>query len=286
MSDSKNPYLDLIEDDQPVKHAPAHHELKEPVQAIDTKVEKGLPQTEEVNPYLGLIGDEEIHHDISGSIPGALAGAATGWLNSGATLRHPLTPSIPVAPSVADIAKAAGVAKGSGSSGYNWLKNWGNIEKEGFAGGVPEASNAYNRSKSSGKVISKVEKKFGINPKLSIHGQAAQAEANEAMKLLQEQAAKHAKFAGPLSVLGKVAKFGGAGFGALDAYRRFEEGDKTGAGLAAGATGLGMAFPPVAIPLAAGVGLYDDPKAREKFLKDMQPGGAWQGRMEGRFGLD
>lgn len=269
MSDSKNPYLDLLEDDQPVKHKAPSHEVLTPAPQLNAGAGRGFvnPEYSSDNPYLGLIGDEEIHHDVTGSLPGAVAGAAAGWLNSGATLRHPLTPSTSVAPSVSAAAQAAEAAKGSGSSGYNWLKNWGNIEKEGFAGGVPEASNAYNRSKSSGKVISKVEKKFGINPKLSIHGQAAQAEANEAMKLLQEQAAKYAKFAGPLSVLGKAAKFGGAGFGALDAYRRFEEGDKTGAGLTAGATGFGALFPPLAIPAAAGMMLYDNPDMAKYYLQ-------------------
>jgi hypothetical protein len=48
---------------------------------------------------------------------------------------------------------------------------------------------------------------------------------------------------------------------------------------AVGATGLGALVP-------AYLYMQDNPEAKEKFVKAMQPGGAYQKRMEGRFGLD
>ena len=88
-------------------------------------------------------------------------------------------------------------------------------------------------------------------------------------------------------MLGKILGIGGAGLGAYDAYRRLhEENDKRGAALALGTTAA-TAAAPIAGPLsAAAMGLYDDPEARKKFVNAMQPEGAWQKRMESRFGLD
>jgi hypothetical protein len=56
--------------------------------------------------------------------------------------------------------QAAQRAAGPEGSGQAWLKNWANIEKPEFTGGVPEAAQAYQRGKPQGKVTSKLYKKF------------------------------------------------------------------------------------------------------------------------------
>lgn len=163
------------------------------------------------------------------------------------------TPPAPVAPPPA--AQTA-VPKG----GQAWLKEWANIDKPEFTGGVPEAAQTYQRGKPSGKVSSKVYKKFGDKP-LNIGGFSAQQLLSEDELLtkirndlyaheMQKKAAEAAKqqavaraaqvereaaatanasrMAGPLSTVGKMVGVAGIGAGGYDAYTRFKNQDKEG----------------------------------------------------------
>jgi hypothetical protein len=204
------------------------------------------------------------------------------------------------------------------TGGQKWLENYANLDRPEFAGGVPEAAQTYQRSKPQGKISSKLYKKFGNQP-LNIAGQAAQTAINEdealmrirqalyehqmhksaAEKMAQEAAARTAqiereaqattgasKASGAISNIGKGLAVAGTGLGAYDVYKRLNEGDKTGAALSAGTTGLNLAFPMFGPLSSAALGLYSDPEARKRFIEAMKPGGAWEQRMEGRFGLD
>jgi hypothetical protein len=303
-------------------------------------------------------------HKVEESLPGAIGGAAAGYLTTGAGFNPaspnpalvarssaaPIAEAITNAPtgSVAEIAEAMAPQRASGyskainaasearnpavaplppsvvkvppkgGSGQEWLKGWAGIEKE-IDGGVPEGAAAYNRMKPQGKVTSKLFKKFGMNPQLSIEGySAAKAgmDAENAMKIRQDlfdaemrkiaeqnyakqvaersaQVQKEAtatgramKMAAPLATFNRTLAGAGVGLGGYDAYRRYTENDPKGAALAAGTTLAGTAFPPVA-PLAGAVmGLYDDPVARKKFLDAMKANGAMSERAGRRFGLD
>jgi hypothetical protein len=221
-------------------------------------------------------------------------------------------------PSVAPLPPSVVKVPPKGGAGQEWLKGWAGIEKE-IDGGVPEGAATYNRMKPQGKVTSKLFKKFGMNPQLSIEGYtAAKAgmDAENAMKIRQDlfdaemrkvaeqnyakqvaertaQVQKEAtatgramKMAAPLATFNRTLAGAGVGLGGYDAYKRYTENDPTGAALAAGTTLAGTAFPPVA-PLAGAVmGLYDDPVARKKFLDAMKANGAMSERAGRRFGLD
>jgi hypothetical protein len=230
-------------------------------------------------------------------------------INAASEARNPAIAPLP--PSVVKVPP-------KGGSGQEWLKGWGGIDKE-IEGGVQEGAAAYNRMKPQGKVTSKLFKKFGMNPQLSIEGYtAAKAgmDAENAMKIRQDlfdaemrkvaeqnyakqvaertaQVQKEAtatgramKMAAPLATFNRTLTGAGVGLGGYDAYKRYTENDPKGAALAAGTTLAGTVFPPVA-PLAGAVmGLYDDPVARKNFLDAMKANGAMSKRMEGRFGLD
>lgn len=205
-----------------------------------------------------------------------------------------------------------------GGAGQNWLGGWAGIDKE-IEGGVQEGAAAYNRMKPQGKVTSKLFKKFGMNPQLSIEGYtAAQAglDAERAMQVRQElfdaemrqiaerqhakqladraaqvqrEAAatgKAMKLAAPLATVNRTLAGAGLALGGYDAYKRYTENDPRGASLAAGTTLAGTAFPPLAPLAGATMGLYDDPVARQKFLDAMKANAAWSERSGRRFGLD
>lgn len=185
------------------------------------------------------------------------------------------------------------------TGGGRWSQNWAGVEQP-VEEGVPQASARYNRSRGQGRVTSRLTRLYGPNPQLSIQQQpsAAAAAAADAEMVAQaterarqirqaEQATMRAANIAPaLTVVNRMLTGAGLGLGAYDVNRRLSEGDKIGAGLAAAATGLGTVMPAFAPLAAAGMALYDSPEARQRFLESMQPGGAWEKRMEGRFGLD
>jgi hypothetical protein len=199
------------------------------------------------------------------------------------------------------------------SSGAAWLKNWANMPTEGFEGGVPEAAGKYESGKWHGKISSKISKRFPhglsgqkapvdeeeILHKVRQELHAKEVAKKEAQRVAQETAAREAeiarqaqatskavRLASPLSV--GLRALGGAGIASslYDAYQHGVNKDYMGSALDLGALGVGLRYPPAAPLAAAAVQLRNDPEARKQFLESMQPGGAYQQRMERRFGLD
>lgn len=100
----------------------------------------------------------------------------------------------------AEAAKNAPQASSGASSGAKWLQNWGNIPREGFQGGVPEAAAQYNKMKPQGQIMKGLSQRGLVTPQpvqpgvftggqLSISGQTPAAPAP-----------------GPLSQAGGMAK--------------------------------------------------------------------------------
>ena len=153
-------------------------------------------------------------------------------------------------------AKAAaveGVAPQSG--GQKWLKNYANLDRPEFTGGVPEAAQTYQRSKPQGKVTSKLYKKFGNMP-LNIAAQPAEGAAAQAL----EESGRSASFGKYLRGLGslpvKAGMFGAtAGLGAVDALNRYNAKDTTGSAISGLGTAAALAAPYVgtmgALPAAS-----------------------------------
>lgn len=247
--------------------------------------------------------------EIAESMAPQRASGYSKAINASSEARNPTIAPLP--PSVVKVPP-------KGGSGQEWLKGWAGIEKE-IEGGVPEGAATYNRMKPQGKVTSKLFKKFGMNPQLSIEGYtAAKAgmDAENAMKIRQDlfdaemrkiaeqnyakQVAERAsqvqkeatatgramKIAAPLATFNRTLAGAGLGLGGYDAYKRYTENDPKGATLAAGTTLAGTAFPPVAPLAGATMALYDDPVARKRFLDAMKPNGAMSERAGRRFGLD
>ena len=176
------------------------------------------------------------------------------------------------------------------TSGTNWIKNWAGMDKE-IAGGVPEGAAAYNRSKGQGKISGRLTKMYGpLAPGQSIADKLlANANANKtantqrAAAMPAAEAAAAARLAdatpGPLSKAAKVATSpivggalsgAGAGLSFYEAYRRFMDGDRSGAVISAlgGAGALASMVPGLGLAGAA-VGLASMPALHiNDMLKD------------------
>lgn len=166
------------------------------------------------------------------------------------------------------------------TSGTKWMRNWAGVDRE-IPGGVPEASAAYQRSKGQGKVTSKITKKFGpeaLQPGgLSIRNPAREAaeaarldRVMQASALTPEEAARAAAQArfeaarpGALSNVGRAVRSplvqgplagGFAGLSFYDAYRKWMEGDRSGAVIDA-LGGIGGLLTMIPTPLTMGAGL-------------------------------
>jgi hypothetical protein len=343
MDKPKNPYLDLMDDDEPKKQparppsSPAvasssvaknqseQNQILPPdlLKALDvygvrspmSSVTAGEPEpvasgvtssAEQVNPYLELFDDGTSEQSftslpsvLSGGVGGAkgiagriaeiVTGAPTGAVDEVNALLNPTkaamspemaarmaiearTPPAPVAPPPAP---QSAVPKSSGDA---WLKNYANINKPDFTGGVPEAAQTYQRGKPSGKISSQLFKKFGNSP-LNIGGfsaqqllsedelltkirsdlyahemqkkaaEAANQQANLRAAQVERQAASTAnasKLAGPLATAGKLIGVAGIGAGGYDAYTRFKNEDRPGALVGALGTAASAAAPFVA----------------------------------------
>jgi hypothetical protein len=172
------------------------------------------------------------------------------------------------------------------SSGEKWAKNWAG-QNQSSAGSVPEASAEYQRSKGQGKVTGRQTKMWGPKqagepgqpPKsrleqLSSARAAREAEKAAAIAAQEAEQAAFAKANTPLqkatNYIGRVANIPikgalagfGAGFGAQDAYNRYQQGDIPGA-VAAGTGAVASAVAPFAggavlgpLSVAIPLGLY------------------------------
>jgi hypothetical protein len=94
-----------------------------------------------------------------------LLGAYAGKRAAGAMDKNIRGMSEPLASSMRNFgfntagAGPAGPVGGPASSGAKWLQNWGNIFKEDFSGGVPEAAAQYNKMQPQGKIMQRLAKK-------------------------------------------------------------------------------------------------------------------------------
>lgn len=161
------------------------------------------------------------------------------------------------------------------TSGTKWIRNWAGMDRD-IAGGVPEASAAYQRSKGQGKVTGRISQRFGpeaLQPGgLSIQGpryDPTVRAATEASNVLRQgeiaaaQGAAQSRLAaatpGPLSQVGKAFRSpltqgplagGFAGLSFYEAYQRWLAGDRSGAVIEAlgGVGGLMTMVPGLQIP--------------------------------------
>jgi len=189
------------------------------------------------------------------------------------------------------------------TSGTKWVKNWAGMDRT-VEGGVPEGSALYQRSKGQGKLTKRMTKVFGpleqgqsIADKWIEQGKAAEAAEKARIEATAAaEAAAKARLAqatpGPLSkaasvlkspIVGGAAAGAGAGLSFYEAYRRFQEGDRSGAVIAAlggaGALasmipGLGLAGGAVGAATMPALGINDlmksQPAAPEPTPEELQ----------------
>lgn len=166
---------------------------------------------------------------------GAGAGAIAGTVEVASGVKNKL----------ANFIKDISPAKPPMSSGDKWLKNWAHMDRDPV-GGTPSGAAAYQRSKSSGDVSKKIQKKFGPEFEkkalLNIEGYMREK------KLLEELAGKEAgkeAMSKASKVLGKIplgSTMAGysSGMDIGEAAQRASKGDITGATIK-GVSGLGTA---------------------------------------------
>lgn len=161
------------------------------------------------------------------------------------------------------------------TSGTKWIRNWAGMDRD-IAGGVPEASAAYQRTKGQGKVTGRLSQRFGPdalqpgglsikNPKYdpAVRGAAEAADVLRQGEIAAAQGAAEARLAaatpGPLSQIGKAFSSplvqgplagGFAGLSFYEAYQRWLAGDRSGAVIEAlgGVGGLMSMVPGLQIP--------------------------------------
>lgn len=168
------------------------------------------------------------------------------------------------------------------TSGTKWLQNWAGMDRE-IAGGVPEGAAAYNRSKGQGKISGRLTKMYGplepgqsIADKLLANANTAEqgrnaraaampaAQAAAAQRLAQATPGPMAKVANVMKspITGGALSGAGAGLSFYEAYRRYMDGDRSGAVIAAlGGTAAiasmipGLQLPGTAVSAGSAVGL-------------------------------
>lgn len=144
------------------------------------------PEATESQPQEATTGDEvadkrRIMADVLGTAGGAAAAKALEIGQKGAQTLGAIR-------DLPELLRGAPAPSGGPTSGAKWLQNWGNIAKEGFQGGVPEAAAQYNKMKPQGEIMGALAKKGLITPQpvqpgvftggqLSISGQPAPAPA-------------------------------------------------------------------------------------------------------------
>lgn len=153
------------------------------------------------------------------------------------------------------------------SSGAKWLQNWGNIEKPGFTGGVPEAAAQYQKMQPRGKIMSGLAKRGLITPQpvtpgemprpqLSIQGQVPTPTPPGAGRQMAGALGR------AVGAVGRSPMISGA-LGGLsmaesgqEFYNRYKAGDIPGMMISgAGAVGGGMQMMPSPVARVAGMGL-------------------------------
>ena len=232
-----------------------------PVASIDAapSTAVALPAVPAAAPA-GATTEKEVEPASLNPLIGAAVGAPLGVSTGTAAATYKA--QVDAARAAYEYAQAQRAAKAAAvegvtpqSGGQKWLKNYANLDRPEFTGGVPEAAQTYQRSKPQGKVTSKLYKKFGNMP-LNIAAQPAEGVAGQAL----EEAGKGASFGKYLRGLGslpvKAGMFGAtAGLGAVDALNRHWAKDDTGAAISGLGTAAALAAPYVgsmgALPAAS-----------------------------------
>jgi hypothetical protein len=223
--------------------------------------------------FLDLMGDDDGREKRTAKE--SILGIGVGELGSAVGSNAPTIAEM-VSGAPAGSVQAAQRAAGPKGSGQAWLKNWANIEKPEFTGGVPEAAQSYQRGKPQGKVTSKLYKKFG-DRSLNIGGFTAEQaliDAKNAEAAREAQAIKNAQGAtGALKTVGKIAGVAGAGLGGYDVYQRLKDRDVHGAiasGLGTAASLAPLAIGSAGVLPAIGIGapLYLMAHERQKRLME------------------
>jgi hypothetical protein len=193
---------------------------------------------------------------------GALAGAALGKGLDIASNVGKTGAAIRELPGLLGQSRAPG-----DSSGAKWLQNWGNIQKPGFSGGVPEAAAQYQKMQPQGKIVSGLAKRGlmtpqpvtpGVppTPQLSIKGQmptptppGALSQAGSAMGRAAGAVARSPIVSGALGGL-SMAEQG------QEFYNRYKAGDIPGMMISGtGAAGGALQVTPSPALRAVGMGM-------------------------------
>ena len=124
--------------------------------------EEGVPKSAVTTTAVNTTSNEQpkygfdVPGDILSGVGGAVAGIGSRAPSVVGKIYNKVTGSNVTAPAT------------SASSGASWLKNWGNIDRPGFEGGVPEAAGKYNLMKPQGKTSGVGFKRFGpLEPGMS-----------------------------------------------------------------------------------------------------------------------
>lgn len=176
--------------------------------------------------------------------------------------------------------KPADLAPKSATSGTNWLRNWAGMDKT-VAGGVPEGSALYQRTKGQGPVTSRMTKMWGPSPAgepgapkealidrlMRTSAEAEQAAAAQAKAATGAQAAAASRLTeaipGPLATLARGVMHpavqgplatGAALMSYYEALQKYMEGDRSAAVIdALGGTGAILSMVPGARMLGLGM---------------------------------
>jgi len=188
---------------------------------------------------------------LLGGAVGVVAGIPAGRILEGAAKG-----------ATAPLPRTTVAGKTGASSGDKWLRNYANINKPNFSGGVPEAASIYQRTKGHGPVSEKVTQRFGPGAKLDIESYSRAQKARPFSERVLSKTPEAVQRAGQAisgagaSVPAWMARGiagGSAGFQGVDAANRFEQGDYLGAAIGGlGALGSGAALIPH--PLTRGLG--------------------------------
>lgn len=222
--DEKQDFSDLEKLDPVFRMAPPTFERNE---VIDFK-QAGLPE-----PYQmvrkTLFGESDIPKGF-GELGGLVLGGTAGMLEQGKNIMN-LLPAFRAASQTPS-------APPTGSAYEKWLKNFAGMERTG-PGGVPEAAQTYQRSKTHGEAGKKLFQRYGTQPlDISRYLEAAEeADRGRRAAGLSQMAQTTTKGLGYIPGLSILAGTVGGG-DIVEAIRRLEKGDYPGAAIK-GIGGLG-----------------------------------------------
>lgn len=225
----------------------------------------GQPEEEPAAPEVTPASEEDFQAQkarIAMDVAGVGAGAALGKGLDIASNVGKTGAAIRELPGLLGQSRAPG-----DSSGAKWLQNWGNIQKPGFSGGVPEAAAQYQKMQPQGKIVSGLAKRglmtpqpvtpgMPPTPQLSIKGQmptptppGALSQAGGAMGRAAGAVARSPIVSGALGGL-SMAEQG------QEFYNRYKAGDIPGMMISGtGAAGGALQVTPSPALRAVGMGM-------------------------------